>query len=202
MQSSGSIISQSNFSNVEDLLDSFHQAAATSNLNAYFGCFHSSGRFLGTDASENWTVAEFLEFCRPYFTRSSSAWVFKPITNTRKLTYVPDESNPSVCTFDELLESESFLATSRGSGAVVFDPVKKNWLIFSYHLSFPIPNELAKDMCLKIHKFEVEKKSMEADKAAAKLIEEWTAEEEASNTKKNSNNSSSSSGKKQSKKKK
>ena len=54
-------------SSVDKLLDSFHLAAENHNLEDYFGCFHRNGTFLGSDATEHWTVDKFLEFSRPYF---------------------------------------------------------------------------------------------------------------------------------------
>lgn len=162
-------------SNPTELLDKFHKAAETGNLRQYFGSFHPEGRFLGTDASENWHVNDFYDFSKVYFLRGS-AWTYIPIASTRKFTYFPSEESPILCTFDELLESESFLATSRGSGTLVFDSVKGGWLIAQYHLSFPIPNDLAKDMTLKISLFEKAAKEQSAEEAARKLIEEWDNE--------------------------
>lgn len=40
---------------------------------------HLLKRFLGTDKSENWTVAEFKEFSRPHFVLGKSAWTYIPL---------------------------------------------------------------------------------------------------------------------------
>lgn len=168
------VIGTGNYSNAIDLLDTFHLAAETANLIQYFGCFHTNGRFLGTDATENWPVNEFYDFSKGYFLRGS-AWTYRPKHETRKLTYFPNESAPLFCIFDELLESESFVATSRGSGTLVFDGEKGTWLISQYHLSFPILNDLAKEMTRIISVFEASDKA--ANAAAQQLIEEWEKEE-------------------------
>jgi len=59
-QSFEEIIASSRHSAVDNLLDNFHIAAATANLKGYFGCFDVAGVFLGTDATEYWTVKVYL----------------------------------------------------------------------------------------------------------------------------------------------
>jgi hypothetical protein len=174
---SNQVIATSNHRTVDELLDRFHRAAAVANLRDYFACFDKKSRFLGTDATENWTVDEFYAFSKSYFD-AGSAWTFTPIRGTRKVIYFPNETNPVFCTFDELLESESFLATSRGSGTLIFNETNRNWLIAQYHLSFPIPNDLAKGMTKSISEFEKQSKIKAADEAAEKLIAEWDQEED------------------------
>ncbi len=191
------IIGRSEHRTVDSLLDTFHQAAATSNLRNYFGCFHTDGRFLGTDATENWHVNDFLAFSQPYFLTTKCAWKYDPIAGTRKVTYFPNATNPQFCIFDELLTSESFVATSRGSGTLVFDATKQIWLIASYHLTFPIPNDIAKEMTAKIATFEQAQKSKESALAAQRLIEELELEEQNNKGKQQSNSNN----KKKSKKK-
>jgi hypothetical protein len=81
--------------------------------------------------------------------------------------------------FDELLGSESFKATSRGSGTLVLD--HGYWYIHQYHLTFPIPNPLAKGMCISIAKYEETEKEgtpvSRADAAAAELLAELDLED-------------------------
>ena len=129
-------------------------AAAQANLNEYFGCFTKNGRFLGTDASENWTVDEFYSFSKPHFD-NGKAWTFIPKPGSRKITLqTGHDGQPLFASFDELLDSVSFKASSRGSGTCIYRPSNKSWLVLQYHLSFPIPNDLAKKMCLEIADFE------------------------------------------------
>lgn len=203
-----SIIGKGQYQTVEAVLDSFHTAAATANLQTYFGCFHAQGRFLGTDATENWHVNEFYAFSKPYFQRSTSAWTYTPIAGSRKITFFPTASsdaaaiqpflqtaagtNPTVfAIFDELLDSESFKATSRGSGTLLYQP-GQGWLVASYHLSFPIPNDIAKDLTKVIHTFEQSLKTKQANKAAEELLAELALEEaqtsQTSNNKKKKSN--------------
>lgn len=186
------IVASSNFADVETLLDAFHRGAATANLRLYFGCFHPEGRFLGTDATENWHVNDFYEFSKPYFLRGKG-WTYTPRPETRKVTMFTDPVSPSsqFCIFDELLDSEDFHATSRGSGTCLYDSVQNRWLIAQYHLTFPIPNDLAKDMTQKIFLFESSQKDKSETESTAEFLAEWDRiqAQEAKNSK-NSGNSS------------
>ena len=160
------------------LLDHFHMAAAEANLNDYFGCFYSiSSRFLGTDATENWSALEFYDYCKPHFD-AGSAWSYVPRITSRKFEHISSpDGTPLITTFDELLDVESFGATARGTGTVIFDKESKVWFVISYHLSFPTPNELAHEICKKISLFE--KKSAaklsndRSDAVAAELLAEF-----------------------------
>ncbi|ETW05027.1 hypothetical protein H310_04076 [Aphanomyces invadans] len=173
-------IGKGTYTTVDALLDAFHQGAAEASLQLYFGCFHREGRFLGTDATENWHVNDFFDWSLPHF-KAGHGWVFRPISGSRKLTYYPDERNPLFCVFDELVESEQFVATSRGSGTLVFSSDTQTWLVAQYHLSFPIPNDLATYITKKIAIFEASTKEASAAVAAAeaarRLIEEWDLED-------------------------
>ncbi|RHY03922.1 hypothetical protein DYB25_002757 [Aphanomyces astaci] len=175
--SKGACIGKGVYTNVDALLDAFHQGAAEANLQQYFGCFHPDGRFLGTDATENWHVNAFFDWSLPHF-KAGEGWIFRPIRGSRKVTYYPNESTPSFCAFDELVESHQFVATSRGSGSLVFDSDKRTWLVAQYHLSFPIPNDLAVHITKKISLFESStKQETAAAEAARQLMDEWDLED-------------------------
>ncbi|KAF0685707.1 Aste57867_22454 [Aphanomyces stellatus] len=180
MSAKSLVIGSGEYRDVSVLLDAFHRGAAEANLTLYFGCFHADGRFLGTDASENWHVNEFFDWCLPHF-KAGDGWLYRPIANSRKVAYFPNETNPLFCVFDELLKSEQFIATSRGSGTLVFNIEKRTWLISQYHLTFPIPNDIATHVTKKISIFE--KSATEATaavaaaEAARRLIEEWDLED-------------------------
>jgi hypothetical protein len=163
------------------LLNHFHSSATNANLKEYFGCFDSSrSRFLGTDATENWSALEFWNYSKPHFDKGS-AWTYIPRSGTRKIEQIDDfEGTPVFATFDELLYSSSFGATSRGTGTAIYDSTLKVWFIVSYHLSFPTPNELAKDICKKITLFEKKSLSSNADAVAAELLAEYEIEEKES----------------------
>lgn len=161
-----------------NVLDHFHSSAANAKLKEYFGCFDSPrSRFLGTDATENWSALEFWNYSKPHFDKGS-AWTYIPRSKTRKIEQIDDfEGTPVFATFDELLDSSSFGATSRGTGTVIYDATLKCWFIVSYHLSFPTPNELAKDICKKILLFEKKSLSNDADAVAAELLAEYEISE-------------------------
>ena len=168
---------------VPDLLDQFHRAAAEADLAKYFGTFHTlSSRFLGTDASENWTVEEFYDYSKPHF-RAGKAWTYVPRPSSRTIQEHDDRG--MIVTFDELLDSASFVATTRGTGLAVFDPVLRYWFIAQYHLSFPTPNHLATRICNVIALSEKSErmggtdaeKIAKAEEAAAQLLAELELEE-------------------------
>lgn len=114
-------------------LDSFHKAAANADFDAYFDLFSKDGVFIGTDASERWSVDAFKDFVKPYFSQGKG-WTYVP----RDRTIVV---HGDVAWFDELLDNEAY-GECRGSGVLV----KKDgqWKIAQYNLHFPIPNDLAK----------------------------------------------------------
>ena len=150
------------------LLDNFHKYASVGDFDNYFACFHPNGRFLGTDKTENWLVPDFMSFSRPHFNLGTSAWTFIPLPGTRKCDVFPGGDLGVVfATFDEHLESESFHTTARGTGSVMWDTSSGRWLITQYHLSFPIPNDLAHDMCKKIGNFEKKTEGPIANSATA-----------------------------------
>ena len=51
----------------ELVLDDWHLAAAQADEARYFGHFAENAVFLGTDATERWTKAEFRVWASPYF---------------------------------------------------------------------------------------------------------------------------------------
>ena len=57
----------------------------------------------------------------------------------------------TIAYFDELLDSKSY-GTSRGTGVLVKGA--HGWRIAQYALTFPIPNDLAKDMTDRIKAYE------------------------------------------------
>lgn len=175
---------------VELLLDCFNRAAAEANLVEYFGCFAQNGRFLGTDATENWSVDEFYAYSKPHFD-IGKGWTYVPRLASRNINiqYGPDGS-PLFASFDELLDSPSFKATCRGSGTAVYSPSSKSWLVFSYHLTFPTPNDIAKKLCLEIAAFEKEANNKVKAADASKNEEELLAmldKEKKKNKDKNKN---------------
>lgn len=119
---------------VEQVLDDWHQAAAEADFNRYFNHFRNdSSVFIGTDATERWTVAEFKPWAKPYFDRGS-AWNFTP--HNRHVYFSADGHT---AWFDEELETPN-LGPSRGTGVLLHTP--EGWKIEHYNLAVPIPNEV------------------------------------------------------------
>ena len=123
------------------VLDEFHAAAAAGDWPRYFSLMSDRGVFLGTDAGERWPKAEFQRYAE-----QSRGWVYYPRQRHIDIT---DDGNSAW--FDELLDSVSY-GSSRGTGILVKTPM--GWLIAQYHLTFPIPNDLARDITDQIKAFE------------------------------------------------
>src|SRR5262244_3248885 len=94
------------------VLDDWHDAAAKADEARYFAHFAMDGVFLGTDATERWTVAAFREYAHPYFAKGK-AWSFKP-----KARHVFVAADAKTAWFDELLDTPN-LGEARGSGVLV-----------------------------------------------------------------------------------
>ena len=158
-------VRKARFSDINLLLDEFNNAAASASLTRYFGCFAAkTSRFLGTDKSENWTVEEFWNYTAPHFSQGNG-WTYTPVPGSRKI-----DTYETFAVFDELVSSESFKATGRGTGACEYDSANNCWYIVTYHLSFPIPNPLAKALCNTIAEYETKENDANADKIAEELI--------------------------------
>lgn len=117
---------------INRVLDNFHQAASEADGKAYFAAFSRRGVFIGTDASERWTVAQFKTYAEPYFSQGKG-WTYTP--HHRTLDQAGDTA-----WFDELLDNDKY-GLCRGSGVLVKEAGQ--WKIVQYHLTFPIPNALA-----------------------------------------------------------
>ncbi|HZW16406.1 MAG TPA: nuclear transport factor 2 family protein [Brevundimonas sp.] len=117
-------------------IDALHAAAARADGPAYFGLFTPDARFIGTDATERWTLSEFRAYAEPYFARGQG-WTYTPVERT--VTIAPVQCL-CVAWFDEVLDSRSYGVT-RGSG--VLRKTRDGWKIEQYVLSFTVPNARA-----------------------------------------------------------
>ena len=126
--------SQTRVQAVAAMLDNWHQAASVADEARYFGHFAANGVFMGTDATERWTVDEFRVWAKPHFDRKK-AWSFKP-----RNRHVEFSADGGTAWFDEMLDTPN-LGVCRGSGVAV--RTGKTWKIAQYNLSIPIPNALA-----------------------------------------------------------
>lgn len=114
-------------------LDDFHEAASKAEEARYFAHFAPEGVFIGTDATERWTVEQFRAYARPLFLKGKG-WTYKP--RSRNIELSPEKN---VAWFDELLDNEKY-GLCRGTGVLRLDNGK--WLISQYHLTVPVPNDL------------------------------------------------------------
>lgn len=124
-----------------EVLDTLHAAAARADWETYFGLYHPTARFLGTDAGEDWDMASFRAYAA-----TSSGWTY---TLRERALYRP---RPDVVMFHELLDNAKY-GTSRGSGALVWTDHGR-LRIAQYHLTFPIPNAVAREVTERIRAFE------------------------------------------------
>ena len=125
------------------VLDAWHLAAAQCDEGRYFGLLAENAVFLGTDAEERWTKAEFRAWASPFFKRGK-AWTFKAV---RRRVFRSHDGG--VAWFEESLDTPN-LGPARGSGVLVKEG--KGWRIALYDLSVPIPNAAFKDVRTLIEK--------------------------------------------------
>ncbi|NNM18784.1 MAG: nuclear transport factor 2 family protein [Croceitalea sp.] len=127
----GCIAQQNEKMAIDEVLDSWHEAAANADFDAYFRLMTQDGVFLGTDATENWQNKAFKEFSKPYFDKGK-AWSF---TAVERNIYIGEGG--AFAWFDELLDTQMKLC--RGSGVLV--KKEDGWKIAHYVLSIAVPNE-------------------------------------------------------------
>lgn len=132
---------------IEQVLDQLHKEAARADGDAYFALFAPDAVFIGTDASERWTLDEFRTYAMARFAQGKG-WTYRP-----RLRHVTVARIPCGCIawFDEVLDSADY-GTSRGTGTLILTPA--GWRIEQYALTFPIPNDLAGEITGKIKSFE------------------------------------------------
>ena len=130
---------------VADTLDSFHKAAANANWEQYFGLMSDDAIFLGTDAGERWDKPTFRSYAEP-----TKGWTYH--VTERHINFTPDGNS---AWFDEQLMNEKY-GTSRGTGVLIRG--EAGWKISQYHLTFPIPNDLAAGITQQIQVFEEQQK--------------------------------------------
>lgn len=120
-------------------LDALHAAAAQADGEAYFALFTPDARFIGTDGTERWSLAEFRAYAEPYFNQGRG-WTYTPLD--RVITLAPIECR-CIAWFDEPLDNASYGET-RGSG--VLRLTDEGWRIEQYVLSFAVPNDVAREV--------------------------------------------------------
>jgi uncharacterized protein (TIGR02246 family) len=121
---------------ISQVLDQLNVASTAADAAAYFALFTPDARFIGTDATERWSLPEFRAYVEPYFSRGRG-WTYTP--RDRVITIAPVDCR-CVAWFDEVLDNASYGVT-RGSG--VLRLTEDGWKIEQYVLSFTIPNDRA-----------------------------------------------------------
>ncbi|MFV1986429.1 MAG: nuclear transport factor 2 family protein [Gemmatimonadota bacterium] len=126
---------------VEQVLDALHEAASDGDFDRYFGQYAQEFIFLGTDATERWDRAQFMEYARGPFSQGRG-WTY---TMIERHVYIAPGGQAAW--FDERLDNAN-LGETRGSGALVKEGGV--WKVAQYNLTIPIPNELAREFAAKI----------------------------------------------------
>ncbi len=125
-------VKHADISGAGQTLDRWHRAAARADFDTYFSLMDDEAVFVGTDSSEVWTKAAFMQFAKPYFERGK-AWTFIPLHRN----LYSDATHSGIVWFDETLDT--WMGICRGSGVLV----RKDdiWLIKHFVLSLTVPNE-------------------------------------------------------------
>ena len=134
--------------NVAGTLDALHVAASHAESKAYFDLFTEDAVFIGTDVNEYWTINEFKDFAEPYFSKGKG-WTYVP--RSRNITF---SESGKMAWFHEILDNASY-GTTRGTGVLILEE-DNVWRIAQYHLTIPIPNELAGELTTQIKAKEAE----------------------------------------------
>ncbi|WP_445012634.1 nuclear transport factor 2 family protein [Aquimarina mycalae] len=121
---------------VNKIMEQWHKAAADASFDQYFNLMTEDAIFIGTDATENWSLSEFKAFSKPYFDKGK-AWSFSTLERN---IFVQSETN--LAWFDELLDTQ--MGICRGSG--VLEKTTEGWKVKHYVLSIAIPNENVKEI--------------------------------------------------------
>ncbi|MCB9612733.1 MAG: nuclear transport factor 2 family protein [Sandaracinus sp.] len=115
---------------VEAVLDDWHAAAAESDLPRYLGHLTPDAIFLGTDATERWTVDQLRAYAEAPFA-AGRGWRMRAV---RRAVVVRGD----VAWVDEDLDAVN-LGPARGRGVLVHDDGV--WRIAHYDLAVTVPNE-------------------------------------------------------------
>jgi len=130
---------------ISAVLDDFHAAASEADSDRYFGHFTSDAVLIGTDATERWSLEEFRPHLKPILDQGRG-WTY-----TMTSRHVFCSKDQRTAWFDEMTQNEK-LGECRGTGVLVWE--ESVWKIAQYHLTIPIPNDLAHEFVTKIREFQ------------------------------------------------
>lgn len=116
---------------IDQLIDSWHKAAAEANYTDYFQFMADHFIFMGTDPTERWNKEDFGAFCKPYFDQGKG-WDFRKIER-----HIEISKDGKVAWFDEKITT--WMRDCRGSGVLI--KVGKEWKITQYNLAVLIEND-------------------------------------------------------------
>ncbi len=118
---------------VDDVLDSFHAAAAAGDQDRYLGLMTENGVFLGTDEWERWPKRpDFTDYVSGRFS-DGGGWSYRSVDRNVDFT-----ADGKVAWFDEVVFSETN-GRFRGTGVLLNQD--GDWRIAHYAMSFLIFNE-------------------------------------------------------------
>lgn len=129
--------------NVSKVLDALHEAASKAEGERYFSLYTDDAIFLGTDATERWTMEQMKEWAIPYFAEGKG-WTY-----VMEERYIYLSEDQKTAWFDERLMNEKY-GECRGSGVLV--KVNDEWKVAQYNLTFPVPNSIALEVVEMIKK--------------------------------------------------
>ena len=130
------------------VLDDVHDAADAADYERYFSHYAENSVFFGTDINERWPLDVFKKYTKARFDKGNG-WTYK--ATSRNIFLSNDEQT---AWFDEILHNEKY-GYSRATGVLVLEDGQ--WKLAQYHLTIPIPNELAYDFVDQILEFEKKK---------------------------------------------
>lgn len=122
---------------VDSVLTALHATASAGDWDRYFALYAPDAVFFGTDATERWDMAAFRGYAA-----NSSGWTYDM---TERHVFLDAEANTAW--FDERLMNAAY-GESRGTGVLVKGD--SGWKIVQYNLTFPIPNNLAREFTARI----------------------------------------------------
>lgn len=143
--SPGSFADEAQIKNVSTVLDDAHAAASAADYVRYFKHYADNAVFFGTDINERWPLDVFKRYAKARFDKGNG-WTYESIERN-----VYFSENKRTAWFDEILFNQKY-GKSRATGVLLKQGGE--WKISQYHLTIPIPNDLAYDFVEQILEYE------------------------------------------------
>lgn len=144
---SASADQRDDLTNINELLDGFHQAAADGDEARYLGYFADHGVFMGTDDWERWPLDDFREYVHSRFSEGGG-WTY-----TSEERHIAFSRDGHTAWFDEIMVSERW-GRFRGTGVLTHETggqetegqASGEWKLAHYSLTALVPNERFEDV--------------------------------------------------------